>query len=84
MGRSRHALANAWEAAAASRTPEFDHEISERVARVVEYRAWYLDRLIEYNGGVSERLNLISRWKAYARSVAGKRRQNPSLFSDIR
>jgi hypothetical protein len=84
MARERHAMMNAWDAAASARTPQFEQEIRERIARVVEYRAWYLGRLEEYRGGVSERLSLISRWKAYARSIAGKPRRQPALFSDVR
>ncbi len=84
MARARHALTNAWEAATDSRSPEFEREVRERVQKILTYRAWYLERLKERQGQTSERLALIARWKAYARSVAGKRRNQPKLFSDIR
>jgi hypothetical protein len=84
MARARHALANAWDAAKDARTPEFETEICDRVQRVLSYREWHLNRLRARHDEVGERLALISRWKAYARSVAGKRRSRPALFSDIR
>jgi len=84
MGRARHLVMNAWDAAQAARTPEFDEEIARRVRRVLEYREWQLKRLQEFNEDTGDRLQLISRWKSYARSVAGKRQNRAALFSDIR
>jgi hypothetical protein len=84
MGRARHAVMNAWEAARAERTPEFDHEIATRVRRVLEYREWQLKRLQRFQDESGGRLQLISRWKAYARSVAGRRRQNGAVLNDVR
>jgi hypothetical protein len=84
MGRARHALANAWEAAADARTPEFEREVRERVQKVLAYREWHLERVKVRRAETGERHALISRWKAYARSVAGKRRNRPALFSDVR
>jgi hypothetical protein len=84
MARVRHALANAWEAAAAERSPEFEEEIRTRVRQVLEYRAYQLRRIEEFRDTTGARLQLISRWRSYARSVAGKRRNGPALFSDIR
>ena len=84
MGRARHIVMNAWEAAQTERTPEFDEEIAARVRRVLEYREWQLKRLQRFNDEVGGRLALISRWKLYARSVAGKRRNQSPLLNDIR
>ncbi len=84
MGRARHLVMNAWEAAQPERTPEFDDEIAARVRRVLEYREWQLKRLQRFSEETGGRLQLISRWKSYARSVAGKRRNQAALFSDIR
>lgn len=82
--RARHALSNAWHAAESVRTPEFDDEIRARVKKVLDYREWHLQRLKKRHAQTEERLQLISRWKAYARSVAGKRTAGYALFSDIR
>ncbi len=84
MGKARHALINAWEESAATRDPAFDREMSLRVRRVFEYRAWQIKRLHEYGTDVSGRLAVISQWKSYARSVAGKGGNRAALFSDLR
>lgn len=84
MGRARHLVMNAWEAAQPERTAEFDQEIAARVRRVLEYREYQLKRLESYNADTGGRLKLISRWKAYARSVAGRRRNHSPLLNDIR
>ncbi len=84
MARARHAVQNAWEASEPERTPEFEAEIAARVRRVLEYREWQLARLQRFNDESGGRLQLISRWKAYARSVAGKRRNQSALFNDVR
>jgi hypothetical protein len=84
MARVRHALANAWDATEGDRTSEFEEEIRTRVQRVLEYRQYQLQRLEQFRDQTGERLKLISRWRTYARSVAGKRRAPAALFSDIR
>jgi uncharacterized protein YigA (DUF484 family) len=86
MARARHLTMNAFDAGRPHLTPEFENEIKLRVQRVLEYREWHLDRLRKMNDGISERLQLLSRWKSYARSVAAKRSMpaNAKLFSDIR
>jgi hypothetical protein len=84
MGRARHAVMNAWEAAQSERTPEFDQEIAMRVRRVLEYREWQLKRLQRFQDESGGRLKLISRWKAYARAVAGRRPKAAAVFNDIR
>lgn len=84
MGRARHVVMNAWEAALPERTPEFDKEIAARVRRVLEYREWQLQRLQRFSDETAGRLQLISRWKSYARSVAGKRRNQSAILNDIR
>jgi len=84
MGRSRHVVMNAWEAAQPQRTPEFDREIEMRVRRILEYREWQLQRLRRFHDETGGRLQMISRWKAYARAVAGRRQPRAALFSDIR
>lgn len=84
MGRARHAVMNAWEAAQPERTPEFDEEIAMRVRRVLEYREWQLKRLQRFQDESGGRLQLISRWKAYVRSVAGRRQPLAAIFNDVR
>jgi hypothetical protein len=84
MGRARHAVMNAWETAQPERTPEFDQEIATRVRRILEYREWQLKRLQRFQDESGGRLQLISRWKAYARSVAGRRRPNAAVLNDVR
>jgi len=84
MGRARHAVMNAWEAAQAERTAEFDNEIATRVRRILEYREWQLKRLQRFQDESGGRLQLISRWKAYARSVIGRRQQNGAILNDAR
>ncbi len=84
MSRARHAVMNAWEAAQPERSPEFDQEIAMRVRRVLEYREWQLKRLQRFHDESSGRLKLISRWKAYARAVAGRRPKTAALLNDIR
>lgn len=84
MARVRHALANAWEAAADQRSPEFESEIRTRVQRILEYREYQLRRLDRYHDDTGQRLQLISKWRSYARSVAGKQSKRPALFSDLR
>lgn len=84
MGRARHAVMNAWEAAQPERTPAFDDEIAMRVRRVLEYREWQLKRLQRFQDESGGRLQLISRWKAYARSVAGRGQPHAAIFNDIR
>ena len=83
MRRTRHALTNAWDAAQAERTPEFEQEIRERVQRVLAYREWHLQRMRTQNEEAGQRLNLISRWRSYARAV-GERPRKSVLFSDLR
>lgn len=75
---------NAWEAAQPERTAEFDKEIAMRVRRVLEYREWQLKRLQRFHDESGGRLQLISRWKAYARSVARRRPRTAALFNDMR
>ncbi|MGD0967224.1 MAG: hypothetical protein ABR949_02955 [Candidatus Aquilonibacter sp.] len=84
MARARHAVQNAWEASQPERTQEFDQEIAARMRRVLEYREWQLRRLQQFNDESGGRLQLISRWKAYARSVAGKRQNRAAIFTDVR
>jgi uncharacterized membrane protein YccC len=86
MARARHAFTNAWAASEGRRTPEFENEIATRVRRVLDYREWQLKRLERLRDDTSGRLQLVSRWKSYARSVAGRRDPNQSsrIFSDIR
>jgi hypothetical protein len=84
MSRSRHAVMNAWQAAQAERTPEFDQEIAARVRRVLEYREWQLRRLQRFQDESGGRLQLISRWKAYARTVAGRQEKASAILNDVR
>lgn len=84
MGRARHLVMNAWEAAQSERTPEFDEEIAARVRRVLEYREWQLKRLQRFYDETGGRLQLISRWKSYARSVASRHKQDAAVLNDIR
>ena len=84
MARARHAVMNAWEAAQPERTPQFDEEIATRVRRVLQYREWQLQRLQRFYDETGGRLKLISRWKSYARSVAGRGKREGAVVNDIR
>jgi len=84
MGRVRHELMNAWEATRDERTDEFSDEIAARIRRVLTYREWQLKRLQKLRDELGGRLTLVSRWKSYARSVAGRRQSRAALFTDVR
>lgn len=71
--RVTHAFINAMDAAADSRDEAFDAKVYARMRRVFDVRQDQLERLETFRGQVGERLQNISRFKEYARSVGAKR-----------
>ena len=71
--RVTHAFLNAMEAAADARDEEFDKAIYARMRRVFDIREDQLNRLEAFHNQVGERLQNISRWKEFARSIGAKK-----------
>jgi hypothetical protein len=71
--RATHAFLNAMEAAAAFRDEAFDAGVHARLRRVFDVRQDQLQRLEQFHEGVGSRLQTISKFKMYARSVGKKR-----------
>ena len=67
--RTMHAFLNAIDAAAAVRDETFDRAIHDRMQRVFDVREDQLARLQTFHGQVGERLQALSRWKSFARSI---------------
>jgi hypothetical protein len=83
--RTMHAFENAMEAAASDRDAEFDERIFARLRKIYSVREGQMARLRAYHDSIGERLQAISRWKVYARSVgAPKNRERKSLLDDRR
>lgn len=70
--RTTHAFRNAMEAAASSRDVEFDEAIYQRVKRVYDARQDQIERLSEYRDQIGQRLQTLSTWKIFARSIGAK------------
>jgi hypothetical protein len=70
--RATHAFRNAMEAAAGSRDDEFDEVIYQRVKRVYDARQDQIARLTEYRDRIGQRLQTLSTWKIFARSIGAK------------
>ncbi len=70
--RAMHAFLNAMEACT-ERDEAFDAVIRERMRRVFDVREDQLARLIAFRDGIGERLQTLSRWKAFARSIGANR-----------
>ena len=72
--RVTHALQNALDDARAVRTPAYDEEIFRRIRYVYAIRQNQMTRLQQFGESVTERLQLISRFKSAARSMASGER----------
>lgn len=70
--RTTHAFRNAMEAAAGSRDEAFDEVIYQRVKRVYDARQDQIARLTEYRDRIGQRLQTLSTWKIFARSIGAK------------
>ena len=70
--RTTHAFRNAMEAAADSRDDAFDEAIYNRVKRVYDARQDQIARLSEYRDRIGQRLQTLSTWKSFARSIGAK------------
>jgi hypothetical protein len=68
------------------RTAEFDQTIFARLNRIFAVREDQMKRLAERRDEIGSKLQTISRWKEYSRSVAGRDalKRKPRLFEDLR
>ncbi len=67
------------------RNEEFDRTVFVRLQRVFAVREDQMKRLEGTHRAIGEQLRAISRWKQYARSVAGPRQTRPpALFQELR
>jgi hypothetical protein len=82
--RTTHAFRNAMEAAASSRDAEFDEAIYQRVKRVYDARQDQIDRLSEFHDQIGQRLQTLSTWKIFARSIGAKNAPARTLGFDSR
>ena len=82
--RSTRAFLDAMERCAGERDEEFDRRIHARMRRVFDMREDQLERLRVFRDGVGTRLQTLSRWKAFARSLGTKRAAPKSAGLDRR
>lgn len=79
--RVTHALQNAMDDAHAVRDAKFDELVDRRIRYVHAIRQNQMTRLQQFNDSVGQRLQLLGRWKAALRSMAGPRRAISRLAS---
>lgn len=82
--RVTHSVQNGMDEATPYRTEEFDKAAFGRLAQIYAYRQERMDRLQAIHNEIGDRLRQISRWKVYARSVAGGERLRRSAGLDSR
>lgn len=82
--RTTHAFRNAMEAAAGSRDDAFDEVIYRRVKRVYDARQDQIARLTDYRDQIGQRLQTLSTWKVFARSIGAKNAPARTLGFDSR
>jgi hypothetical protein len=82
--RTTHAFRNAMDAAAGSRDAAFDEAIYQRVKRVYDARQDQIQRLTQFRDQIGERLQTLSTWKIFARSIGAKNAPARSLGFDSR
>lgn len=82
--RTTHAFRNAMEAAAASRDAAFDEVIYQRVKRVYDARQDQIERLSEFRDQIGLKLQTLSTWKIFARSIGAKNAPARTLGFDSR
>lgn len=68
----RYAMEEAMAQAAPYRDSTFDGAVFSRLQQIYAYREDRLKMLAEINAEIRDRLQQISRWKGYARSVGAK------------
>ena len=81
--RITHAVENAMADAKAYRTEAFDEAVFARLKQIYDYRQQRMQTLQAIHDDFGDRLRQLSRWKGYARSIAGgeKRRRSAGLDS---
>jgi len=82
--RTTHAFRNAMEAAEASRDTAFDQAIYSRVKRVYDARQDQIERLSAFRDQIGQKLQTLSTWKIFARSIGAKNAPARTLGFDSR
>ena len=84
--RQMHEFENAMADAKPLRTANFDRDIFARLQRIYAVRDAQMKRLAATHDEIGGRLRALSRWKEYARSIAGRDAGNVAsrLFEDRR
>ncbi len=82
--RVTHSVQNAMGDATPYRTAEFDKAVFARLQQIYAYRQERMDALQQIHDDIGERLRQLSRWKGYARSIAGAERRTRSKLFDSR
>lgn len=77
--RATHAFRNAMDAAADVRNAAFDAAIHARIQSVLQRREDQLERLRLYHAELAERLQTLSKWKLFARSINAKQAPRKSI-----
>ena len=80
--RITHSMMNAMADAAPYRTPSFDKASFARLQQIYTYRQQRMDALQSVHDELGSRLTHLSRWKGYARSIAGRERVRRSAGLD--
>jgi DNA repair exonuclease SbcCD ATPase subunit len=82
--RATHAFRNAMEAASSARDAAFDEAIYQRVKRVYDARQDQIERLTQFRDQIGQRLQTLSTWKIFARSIGAKNAPARTLGFDSR
>jgi hypothetical protein len=80
--RATHAFRNAMEAAAGKRDEAFDEGIYRRVKRIYDARQDQIERLSGFHDQIGQRLQTLSTWKIFARSIGAKHAPSRTLGLD--
>lgn len=70
--RVTHAFLNAMEAARRWNDAEFENAVIARMRRIFDVRQDQIERLQSFHDDVGRRLQELSRWKVFARSMRSK------------
>jgi len=84
--RVMHAFENAMADAKPLRTAAVDREIFARLQRIYSVRSEQMERLGARRDELGGKLQTLSRWKEYSRSIAGSDalKTKPRIFEDLR
>ena len=82
--RVTHSVQNAMDDSARYRTAEFDEAVFARLQQIYAYREERMVTLQRIHDDIGDRLRQLSRWKGYARSIAGGERRTQSRLFDSR